>query len=556
VGAAGRPEDDLAGTRMTGTEASADPAARPDRAADEWRQAHTYQGVGITERRLVRHTSVLSGFMAMVRASPGAPCITELRGGEVGGSASYAQIWDRVRRRAAALRHAGLQRQTRVGLQPGNDIDAVVTILALLGLGAVAVLASPRDAAERVKRQLDRLGAVPYDDLARQVKAAERGFRRGDDSAPLLLKRNTHPDDLTIVVFTSGSTGEPRAVGQSSYNVSVNCAAVAAHHGLGQRSRVFSCLPLFHVNALEFTTFASMMSGSHVFMADSFDPTSYLAALSMSRAGIASVVPSILTTLTEARRIPDLPALRYFVSAAAPLASVTANRVLTRLKARIIQGYGLSEAANFSCTMPSTMDDETYHRIMIRADIPPIGIPLRGNEVAILRPDGAVAGPGETGEIGIRGHNVMIGYLGDEAATRAALRGGWLRTGDLGMQVSEPALAGNVFVVTGRAKHVIKVAGHTVGLEEVERALLSLPDVCAVAAAGIADGHFGEVLGVIVVSASPALTSAAIREHVHHRLGPDYVPRVVRFAASLPLLANGKIARQAVASELAAGPGP
>src|SRR5205814_7308124 len=103
-------------------------------------------------------------------------------------------------------------------------------------------------------------------------------------------------------------------------------------------------------------------------------------------------------------------------------------------------GYGLSEAANFSCTMPVDVDEGAYRRLVAMAEVPAVGPALAGNEVDVLRPDGTSGEVGEVGEVVLRGHNVMLEYLGDPGATAEAFRGGWLRTGDVGMKLRDRAL--------------------------------------------------------------------------------------------------------------------
>jgi acyl-CoA synthetase (AMP-forming)/AMP-acid ligase II len=194
--------------------------------------------------------------------------------------------------------------------------------------------------------------------------------------------------------------------------------------------------------------------------------------------------------------------------------------------------------------MPVRLDADAYARLIEDADVPSVGRAIAGNEVEILRADGTAADPGEAGEIVVRGHNVMLGYLGDREANDDAFRGGWLRTGDLGRKVCDPSIVEPVFVVTGRAKNVVKVSGQTIGIEEVERELARLGGVAAAAALGIRDERSEEALAVLIVRASKHLDEKAVRTAMRTRLGPSLVPKVVRFVDALPLLSNGKLARQ------------
>lgn len=497
-------------------------------------------------QRLVPWASVLEPFAQIARYAPGRPFITEVSGSRRGQTSTYGVVYAAVRRRAAALGALGIGPGVRLGSRPRNTVDAFVTFLATLWIGATAVVADPSDADARVGEQFAHYDVTDWVSLVDDVRRLET-TGCADSGQP-----QVRPDDVAVIVFTSGSTGAPRAVAQSHYNIAVNCAAVARHHSLGPGVSSFACLPISHVNALAFTGLATMAAGGHVFMVDGFDPLTYLASLAASGAQIASVVPSILTTLlASSRPAPALPAMWYFVSAAATLAADVVRHVDERLAVRIVQGYGLSEAVNFSCLMPPRLTRAAYRRLMIDSNVPAVGPALVGNEVSVLASGGGPAQPGEIGEVAIRGHDVMLGYVDDRVSTAEMMRGGWLHTGDLGTMERDEAVGGPVLLITGRAKNVLKIAGHTVGMEEVERALLSVAEIDAAAACGIPDRHSGEALAVLIVSSSTQLDGAAVRDALLRRLGPNHVPRTIRFVPALPLLPNGKLARTELPSLLA-----
>jgi acyl-CoA synthetase (AMP-forming)/AMP-acid ligase II len=511
--------------------------------SSDWQRAHTFRGVPFGTPGVLPWGSVLEPFSAVARRSPAAPFLTEVRGTLFGPTISYGEALTRVITRAQALNKLGIGPGTRVGLTPHNDIDSSITILSVLWSGAIATIADPADARARVVGSMQALGAVELADTMSDVERVESDARCQTPARPPVPS----PSTPAIIVFTSGSTGAPRAVSQSHYGLLVNCTAVARLHNLGRASRLFACLPISHVNALLFTGFAAQMVGAHTWLADGFDPLAYLNALATSEAHVASVVPSILVSLVQSRRPPRLPSLGYFVSAAAPLSARTADDVLRHLGARIVQGYGLSEAGNFSCSMPVALDPDTYSRLMIDAGTVPVGPALVGNEVSVLRPSGARAESGETGEVVVRGHNVMIEYVGEPGETADTFRGGWLHTGDQGAWIDDPALESGALVITGRAKNIAKVGGATVGFEEVERVLMRLDEVMAVAACSLPDARYGEVLGVLVVTVETGrLDEDTVRSVIRAQLGQRHVPATVRFADKMPLLSNGKLARSQV----------
>jgi acyl-CoA synthetase (AMP-forming)/AMP-acid ligase II len=214
---------------------------------------------------------------------------------------------------------------------------------------------------------------------------------------------------------------------------------------------------------------------------------------------------------------------------------------------RVVQGYGLSECMNFATTMPVGLSDAEYGALVLDAEVPPVGHAIHGCEVAVFDGDGRLAADGGVGEVGIRGHSVMTGYLARDAETAAAFRGGWLRTGDLGRQVGGPG-GTQLLTLTGRSKHVIKCGGVGVSFEEVERAVrayAAVEDACCVARP---HRLLGEALTVFVVAApnSPP-TPAEIRERVATVADPGRLGLQIVELESLPRFRNGKLDRRSLA---------
>jgi acyl-CoA synthetase (AMP-forming)/AMP-acid ligase II len=524
----------------------ADAAATAER-SPEWRLAHSFQGREWTHQ-LSPDASVLAAFARVAATQSDAPLITEMVSAAPGITVTYGEMLRAVARRALALEHMGVPRRSRVGLRPRNSISDLTDILAVLWQGSAAVLANPADAPSRVAARFSRLQVLDLACIHPDLARAEARITDSDLAAGLTAGPGACADELAIVVFTSGSTGLPRAVGQSHGNIVVNATAVARHHNLDGKLSLFTSLPVFHVNALEFVVFGAMISGSQVFLAESFDPFTYLPALVRSGAHIASTVPSLLQAVAAgARRARGCPEhLRYVVSAAAPLAAATARAVSESLGVPVVQGYGMSEAANFSCLMPVRMREAAYRRLVTHSEIPSVGAAIWGNEVTVLDESGRPFPLGEIGEVGIRGYNVMLGYLDDDPATAAIFAGGWLHTGDLGRLIIDSELVGPMLQITGRSKHVVKVHGHTVGFEEVERALAGAAGISAVAATSVDHPVEGEVLCLLVVADDAAVNTAWVRAELGRRLGADYRPHAVHLVEALPLLHNGKIDRTAV----------
>jgi acyl-CoA synthetase (AMP-forming)/AMP-acid ligase II len=322
----------------------------------------------------------------------------------------------------------------------------------------------------------------------------------------------------------------------------VNCIATVRHHRLRPGEVVLGCLPTSHVNGLHFTLFSVICAGAHVVMSRDFDPGAYTQLAKVARPRIASVVPSILNSLLDRPSAAAFESLEYFVSAAAPLSNATAAAVRQRLHKTVVQSYGLTETMNFSTSMPIHLGDEAYQRWMEKHDPPPVGSPMFGTEVAIFRADGTPAAIGEPGEICMRGHSLMSGYLGNYQATAEAFAHGWFHSGDSGwLQSIAPGC--RALFIRGRQKNIVKVGGYGVSLEEVDRALLSISGIIDAAAFAVADAVLGEAIEAVVVKNNPSLTARAIRQLVASTLPRPGVPVTIHFRPRLPRSATGKLNR-------------
>ncbi|WP_432145477.1 class I adenylate-forming enzyme family protein [Streptomyces sp. bgisy084] len=450
----------------------------------------------------------------------------------------------------------GTARPAVLALAPTNDVPSVLAVLGVLRAGFGLLMLGPSDPPERRAQQVEAAGALavlqapgteaPYADaitLPHWEDLAERGL-------PL---PPVDPTADALYFATSGSTAASKIVAQSHLNAVANAEAVRRHHGLAAGDRVLGCLPIHHVNGAHFTVLGTMMAGAHTILAESFSPMSYPKTLRYYRPRLASVVPGILEALAETWRGPEVPPdFDYFVSAAAPLTTRTARSVADRLGARVLQGYGLSETTNFSTTMPANLSEETYRRLMLDPDIPSVGVAVYGNEVAVLDEDCRPVRPGQTGEVCMRGFNVMSGYTGNAEATADAFRDGWFHSQDLGYRVEEDGR--DYFVLTGRLKNIAKVSGETVSLEEMDRVLRALPDVRDAACVTVPDRFTGESI-IAAVVLDTATDTAGARAALQARFPQAVLPSRIVPVPEIPRTATGKVLRPRLAAALSASPG-
>jgi acyl-CoA synthetase (AMP-forming)/AMP-acid ligase II len=188
---------------------------------------------------------------------------------------------------------------------------------------------------------------------------------------------------------------------------------------------------------------------------------------------------------------------------------------------------------------------------MLDADIPSIGTPLYGNEVAVILETGERARPGQVGEICMRGHNVMMRYAGNVQATMEAFRGGWFHSGDLGFEIEAEASAQSFFVLTGRSKNIAKVRGETVSLDEMDRVLRAIPQVRDAACVAVPHRLLGDEIVAAIVFEREDID---VLPHLQAAFAAAVLPRRISRLDVIPRTATGKVLRPELAARLAQSP--
>jgi long-chain acyl-CoA synthetase len=241
----------------------------------------------------------------------------------------------------------------------------------------------------------------------------------------------------------------------------------------------------------------------------------------------------------------SIASLKYVVSAAAPLSKAVANEFSTKTGIDIHQGYGLSECVNFAATIPWDVSIEDLQMLMQNWKATSIGPALFGCDLEIRRNDGSAAEEREEGEIVVSGHTVMLGYWAAEEATRAALGGGHLNTGDLGFFVTIGSK--RHFFVTGRKKEIIIRYGENISPFSIEAELPELRGIGAFAVVGFPNEAAGEEIGLYLVAEYNSINRKRVLESVN-RCPDRYRPRVILFGQlPVPATPTGKIKRSLLA---------
>ena len=235
----------------------------------------------------------------------------------------------------------------------------------------------------------------------------------------------------------------------------------------------FAILPLYHAHALGFGLMTSLSTHGHLVFTDKLDPFAWAEVIRAESVVFTSVVPNLLPMLLAARVHHDkVPTLKSILVSSAPLSTAQAREFETKTAIPLIQGWGLSEYTNFACCLNPTDSAADHAALLLSSEIPSIGSPLTGTEVKIIDLDGKPVSENTPGELCVRGHSLMLGYYGDEEATRGAMLDGWLRTGDQGMYRLHHGKS--VFFITGRIKEIIIRSGEKYSPLAIEKKIFAL----------------------------------------------------------------------------------
>jgi long-chain acyl-CoA synthetase len=474
------------------------------------------------------------------------------------------QLADRSRKLSGGLREAGLRPGERVVICMANCPEVGISYQAIWRAGAVTTPVLFLLSTDELRHVLTDSGAVlviTTPEFLPKVSAAAAGARSvrgivvvgaaapgGDvpllsfadleaaDPAPIV---DADPASLAALLYTGGTTGRAKGVMISHNALSASSWAALATSYEPVMTSMLIPLPLSHVYGLMINAMQlhSIDPGITVLMRW-FDPAGWLALMAGHKVTTSSVVPSMLQMLLQQPLEDyDLSALVRITSGAAPLPAQVAEDLERRLPGvEIAEGYGCTETAAIISTSP-----------IGGARRGSVGIPAPGVDLRIERPDGTEAEPGGEGEICVAGPLVMTGYWNSPDETRAALRGGYLHTGDVGRLDGD----GYLYIVD-RIKDVIIRGGYNVYPRDAEDALIQHPDVAAAAVVGRPDPKYGEeVVALVQLRAGAQVTPAELIAFGKEHLSAVKYPREVKIIDAIPLTSVMKTDRKKLRALLA-----
>ena len=452
---------------------------------------------------------------------------------------------------AGHLRERGLQPGDRVGIMLPNQPAFAIVYFGVLRTGCVVVPMNPLLKAREVAHYLGDSGArlifassafanearkgaeAANADLIEVDPADFAGVVASWPAAYDVVERT--PDDTAVILYTSGTTGQPKGAELTHNNLARNTEAVCVDLlRLVPDDVVFGGLPLFHSFGQTVTLNAIAGSGACLTLLPRFDPGEALHLLARHRATVFAGVPTMYSALLNHpdRASFDLSSLRLAVSGGAAMPVEVLRGFEDAFGCIVLEGYGLSETSPVA----------SFNHPDSERKPGTIGIPIRGVEMKVVDDAGREVPQGQVGEIAIRGHNIMKGYWRKPEATAAAIPDGWFRTGDMGKVDDD-----GYFSIVDRKKDLIIRGGYNVYPREIEEVLYEHPAVAEAAVIGLPHAQLGEEVGAAVaLKPGATVTPEELRDFVKDQVAAYKYPRRVWFVEALPKGPTNKILKREI----------
>jgi long-chain acyl-CoA synthetase len=498
---------------------------------------------------------------------------------------TYAQLDGRAAQVAAGLVSLGITPGDKVALSCPNVPWFPIAYFGILKAGAVVVplnvLLKPREIAYHLTdseaKALLVFEGVPELPMAQMARAAcdalqgASSLPRGESARPHLVvmtldpaarspvspaltigqlmhgqpaafdTRPRRPDDTAVILYTSGTTGQPKGAELTHANMTMNAIAsremfAPAGRGGVQQDVHLVTLPLFHSTAQTCQMNSGLHGGGRLVLLPRFEPAAVLETMAREQVTFWIGVPTMYWALLDhvaAASIDPAPIaanLSLCVSGGAPMPVDVMRRFESTFGVRVLEGYGLSETSPVAC----------FNQIHRASKPGTVGLPIFGVEVRCVDDSERPVAAGERGEVVIRGPNIMKGYYKRPEATAETMRGGWFHTGDIGTLDDEGYLS-----IVDRKKDMILRGGFNVYPRELEEVLMTHPAVSLVAVIGVPDERLGEEVKAYIVRKPGAVATAdELVAWCRDQFAAYKYPRLIEFRDALPVSATGKILKR------------
>ena len=474
---------------------------------------------------------------------------------------SYQEFLDSVNKASRAFQELNIGKGDKICLLLRNCPEFLFAWLALAQIGAVAVFintALKEREIHYIANHSEAKAILTTSDFLRSAKLGKPELRylehpaicvdapcpEGAISFPLILNSAPpqfrecplSPDDIAAYIYTSGTTGLPKAVMQTHQTYVLTGESIPHWLGLGNEDRLFTCLPLFHINAQAYSVMGSLGAGASLILSKKFSASSFWEEVKQGGATEVNLLGAMPLFLLKQPAQEGERNHRVRIAYTAPALNTHDHEEFERrFGVTLVVGYGMSE-----CTFGTINPLDKGKRRLGSIGLPRAH-PRFGNQLCIVDDDGGELAPSQSGEIILKNATVMKGYYKDPAATAASLRDGWLYTGDLAYRDVD-----GFIYFSGRKKDMIRLKGENVSAYEVECVIDEHPGVQESAVIGVPSEFTDERIIAFVTRKHgfPEVAESDIVAWCRERLAPFKVPSEVEFRDSLPKTPTQKIAKQ------------
>ncbi|KAK2786472.1 hypothetical protein FQN53_006628 [Emmonsiellopsis sp. PD_33] len=476
---------------------------------------------------------------------------------------SYQQLHSDILSFQAKLAKLGISPGVAVSISLSNSYEFIVSFLAASWQRAIAaplnpaykpgefefyiddlhsaVVLVPRGAyakdgpAVRSARKFNAAIAECYWDgkeVVLDVKETAKLSGKGDQKL-----EKAQPDDIALVLHTSGTTGRPKAVPLTHRNLTRTMRNIQATYNLTEKDRTMLVMPLFHVHGLLAAFLAPLSSGGSAIVPERFSASTFWTDFITHKANWYTAVPTIHQILLKSPHPNPIPEIRFIRSCSSPLSPKVFHELEKAFNAPVLEAYAMTEAAHQMTSNP----------------IPPgkrqpgsVGIG-QGVEVKILDQNENELPQGSEGEICIRGENVTKGYLNNPAANKSSFtKAGFFRTGDQGKKDKD-----GYVIITGRIKELINKGGEKISPIELDNTIAHNPHVAEAVSFAIPDAHYGEDIGVaVVLKKKGSVSEDTLKSAIAAKVAKFKIPKKIWILEEIPKTATGKIQRRKVAEAM------
>ena len=469
-----------------------------------------------------------------------------------GRSLSVDELTTVVDQLAGQLHALGVRRGDRVALVLGNGPEVIELLFAVTALGAAAAPLNPTytasefafflgDLAPRLlvaavgegAAAREAVGSIAVADVL--VRPGEHPTLLADGEEPLRASEFEPgtPDDVALLLHTSGTTSRPKQVPLLQRNLIASARATASHYKLAPTDVSYCAMPLFHVHGLIGSTLAQLVAGGSVVTPRRFTGRGFWTQAGAHAVTWLSASPTFLQMIL-ARSGAPVETLRFVRSCSSALSPEVMERAEEGYGVPVLQAYGMTEASHQMTSNPLPPARREPGSVGVEA----------GAFVRVVDDHWMDVPVGSPGEVVVAGSGVTPGYLGNEEANAASFREGWFRTGDRGV------LRHGYLYLQGRLKELIIRGGENISPAEIDEVLLSHPAVTEAVCFGVDDEKYGqEVEAAVVLSAT--VTEQELRAHCRRSLATFKIPRKIRLVEAIPRTPTGKVQRRLVAAEFA-----